>query len=83
MARDGKESRPHVIYLLCAVYIIQYIFLMARFYCVNVYMKNVLFLLYLQVVYDNYYLYVFAPDNDCRLKWVRALKEGEQLFRSE
>ncbi|XP_076877043.1 tyrosine-protein kinase ITK/TSK [Brachyhypopomus gauderio] len=28
-----------------------------------------------QVVYDSYYLYVFAPDNDCRLKWVRALKE--------
>ncbi|GAA6097708.1 tyrosine-protein kinase ITK/TSK [Tachysurus ichikawai] len=28
-----------------------------------------------QVVYDNYHLYVFAPDNDCRLKWVRALKE--------
>ncbi|XP_062855926.1 tyrosine-protein kinase ITK/TSK isoform X2 [Trichomycterus rosablanca] len=28
-----------------------------------------------QVFYDNYYLYIFAPDNDCRLKWVRALKE--------
>ncbi|XP_022540029.2 tyrosine-protein kinase ITK/TSK [Astyanax mexicanus] len=28
-----------------------------------------------QVVYDSYYLYMFAPDNDCRLKWVRALKE--------
>ncbi|TSQ81042.1 Tyrosine-protein kinase ITK/TSK [Bagarius yarrelli] len=28
-----------------------------------------------QVVYDNYHLYVFAPDNNCRLKWVRALKE--------
>ncbi|XP_030622042.1 tyrosine-protein kinase ITK/TSK [Chanos chanos] len=28
-----------------------------------------------QVVHDSYYLYVFAPDNDCRLKWVRALKE--------
>ncbi|KAM9375530.1 tyrosine-protein kinase ITK/TSK [Pholidichthys leucotaenia] len=28
-----------------------------------------------QVLHDNYYLYVFAPDNDCRLKWVRALKE--------
>uniref|UniRef100_A0A8C4C742 Tyrosine-protein kinase n=1 Tax=Denticeps clupeoides TaxID=299321 RepID=A0A8C4C742_9TELE len=28
-----------------------------------------------QVVHDNYYLYLFAPDNDCRLKWVRALKE--------
>ncbi|KAK3564365.1 hypothetical protein QTP86_017331 [Hemibagrus guttatus] len=31
-----------------------------------------------QVVYDNYYLYVFAPDNDCRLKWVRALKEASK-----
>ncbi|XP_010864158.1 tyrosine-protein kinase ITK/TSK isoform X1 [Esox lucius] len=28
-----------------------------------------------QVVHDNYYLYIFAPDNDCRLRWVRALKE--------
>ncbi|XP_066505189.1 tyrosine-protein kinase ITK/TSK [Hoplias malabaricus] len=28
-----------------------------------------------QVVYDNYYLYMFAPDNDSRLKWVRAIKE--------
>uniref|UniRef100_A0A3P8WXY5 Tyrosine-protein kinase n=1 Tax=Cynoglossus semilaevis TaxID=244447 RepID=A0A3P8WXY5_CYNSE len=28
-----------------------------------------------QVFYDNYYLYIFAPDNDCRQKWVRALKE--------
>uniref|UniRef100_A0AAR2JS42 Tyrosine-protein kinase n=1 Tax=Pygocentrus nattereri TaxID=42514 RepID=A0AAR2JS42_PYGNA len=28
-----------------------------------------------QVVYENYYLYMFAPDNDNRLKWVRALKE--------
>uniref|UniRef100_A0A6Q2Z189 non-specific protein-tyrosine kinase n=1 Tax=Esox lucius TaxID=8010 RepID=A0A6Q2Z189_ESOLU len=27
------------------------------------------------VVHDNYYLYIFAPDNDCRLRWVRALKE--------
>ncbi|KAI2656874.1 Tyrosine-protein kinase ITK/TSK [Labeo rohita] len=28
-----------------------------------------------QIAHDSYYLYVFAPDNDCRLKWVRALKE--------
>uniref|UniRef100_A0A8C1WUI2 Tyrosine-protein kinase n=1 Tax=Cyprinus carpio TaxID=7962 RepID=A0A8C1WUI2_CYPCA len=31
-----------------------------------------------QVAHDSYYLYVFAPDNDCRLKWVRALKEATQ-----
>lgn len=31
----------------------------------------------LQVFHNNYYLYIFAPDNDCRLRWVRALKEGE------
>ncbi|KAM6977881.1 tyrosine-protein kinase ITK/TSK [Aplochiton taeniatus] len=28
-----------------------------------------------QVFHDSYYLYVFAPDNDCRQRWVRALKE--------
>ncbi|XP_068596188.1 tyrosine-protein kinase ITK/TSK [Brachionichthys hirsutus] len=28
-----------------------------------------------QVYYDNYYLYIFAPSNDCRQRWVRALKE--------
>ncbi|MEQ2309693.1 hypothetical protein AMECASPLE_001250 [Ameca splendens] len=28
-----------------------------------------------QVFHDNYYLYIFAPDNDCRQRWVRALKE--------
>ncbi|CAI5651586.1 tyrosine-protein kinase ITK/TSK [Oreochromis niloticus] len=28
-----------------------------------------------QVFHDSYYLYIFAPDNDCRQKWVRALKE--------
>uniref|UniRef100_A0AAQ4P4T4 Tyrosine-protein kinase n=1 Tax=Gasterosteus aculeatus aculeatus TaxID=481459 RepID=A0AAQ4P4T4_GASAC len=28
-----------------------------------------------QVFHNNYYLYIFAPDNDCRLRWVRALKE--------
>ncbi|XP_012686008.1 tyrosine-protein kinase ITK/TSK isoform X2 [Clupea harengus] len=27
------------------------------------------------VVHDSYFLYIFAPDNDCRLRWVRALKE--------
>lgn len=30
-----------------------------------------------QVFYDNHYLYVFAPDNDSRQKWVKALKEGK------
>uniref|UniRef100_A0AAQ5YI88 Tyrosine-protein kinase n=1 Tax=Amphiprion ocellaris TaxID=80972 RepID=A0AAQ5YI88_AMPOC len=29
----------------------------------------------LQVFHDNHYLYIFAPDNDCRQRWVRALKE--------
>uniref|UniRef100_A0A673BTQ7 non-specific protein-tyrosine kinase n=1 Tax=Sphaeramia orbicularis TaxID=375764 RepID=A0A673BTQ7_9TELE len=28
-----------------------------------------------QVFHDNLYLYIFAPDNDCRQRWVRALKE--------
>ncbi|XP_061582367.1 tyrosine-protein kinase ITK/TSK [Cololabis saira] len=28
-----------------------------------------------QVFHGNHYLYVFAPDNDCRQRWVRALKE--------
>uniref|UniRef100_A0A3Q3MC04 IL2 inducible T cell kinase n=1 Tax=Labrus bergylta TaxID=56723 RepID=A0A3Q3MC04_9LABR len=32
-----------------------------------------------QVFHDNHYLYIFAPDNDCRQRWVRALKEGKQL----
>ncbi|KAA0709429.1 Tyrosine-protein kinase ITK/TSK [Triplophysa tibetana] len=32
-----------------------------------------------QIAHDSYYLYVFAPDNDCRLKWVKALKEATQL----
>lgn len=34
---------------------------------------------FFQVFYDNHYLYIFAPDNDCRQKWVRALKEGNCL----
>lgn len=34
-------------------------------------------LMSLQVFHDNYYLYIFAPDNDCRQRWVRALKEGK------
>ncbi|XP_061783716.2 tyrosine-protein kinase ITK/TSK isoform X1 [Nerophis lumbriciformis] len=28
-----------------------------------------------QVFHDNHFLYIFAPDNDCRLRWVQALKE--------
>uniref|UniRef100_A0A7N8WQ54 Tyrosine-protein kinase n=1 Tax=Mastacembelus armatus TaxID=205130 RepID=A0A7N8WQ54_9TELE len=28
-----------------------------------------------QIFHDIHYLYVFAPDNDCRQRWVRALKE--------
>ncbi|XP_034546337.1 tyrosine-protein kinase ITK/TSK [Notolabrus celidotus] len=28
-----------------------------------------------QVFHNNLYLYIFAPDNDCRQRWVRALKE--------
>nr|XP_019941595.1 PREDICTED: tyrosine-protein kinase ITK/TSK [Paralichthys olivaceus] len=28
-----------------------------------------------QILHDNHYLYIFAPDNDCRQRWVRALKE--------
>ena len=31
-----------------------------------------------QVFHNNHYLYVFAPDNDCRQRWVKALKEGKQ-----
>lgn len=31
-----------------------------------------------QVFHDTYYLYIFAPDNDCRQRWVRALKEGKR-----
>lgn len=34
---------------------------------------------FFQVFYDSHYLYIFAPDNDCRQKWVRALKEGNCL----
>ncbi|XP_063301417.1 tyrosine-protein kinase ITK/TSK [Pelobates fuscus] len=29
-----------------------------------------------QVVHDNYFLYVFAPDRESRQRWVLALKEG-------
>uniref|UniRef100_A0A673BP73 Tyrosine-protein kinase n=1 Tax=Sphaeramia orbicularis TaxID=375764 RepID=A0A673BP73_9TELE len=32
-----------------------------------------------QVFHDNLYLYIFAPDNDCRQRWVRALKEGKTM----
>ncbi|XP_078117390.1 tyrosine-protein kinase ITK/TSK isoform X2 [Sander vitreus] len=28
-----------------------------------------------QVFHNNHYLYIFAPDNDCRQRWVKALKE--------
>ncbi|XP_053735164.1 tyrosine-protein kinase ITK/TSK isoform X1 [Synchiropus splendidus] len=28
-----------------------------------------------QVFHDNHFLYIYAPDNDCRQKWVRTLKE--------
>ncbi|XP_057706564.1 tyrosine-protein kinase ITK/TSK [Corythoichthys intestinalis] len=28
-----------------------------------------------QVFHGNHFLYIFAPDNDCRLRWVHALKE--------
>ncbi|XP_053284568.1 tyrosine-protein kinase ITK/TSK [Pleuronectes platessa] len=28
-----------------------------------------------QIFHDTHYLYIFAPDNDCRQRWVRALKE--------
>ncbi|KAJ0050059.1 hypothetical protein NL108_011857, partial [Boleophthalmus pectinirostris] len=31
-----------------------------------------------QIFYDNYYLYIFAPDNNCRQQWVTALKEETQ-----
>lgn len=29
--------------------------------------------------YDNHYLYIFAPDNECRQRWVQALKEGQSV----
>ncbi|XP_035017316.2 tyrosine-protein kinase ITK/TSK [Hippoglossus stenolepis] len=28
-----------------------------------------------QIFHETHYLYIFAPDNDCRQRWVRALKE--------
>ncbi|XP_077387640.1 tyrosine-protein kinase ITK/TSK isoform X2 [Festucalex cinctus] len=28
-----------------------------------------------QVFHGKHFLYIFAPDNDCRLRWVQALKE--------
>lgn len=31
-----------------------------------------------QVFYDNIYLYIFAPDKNCRQQWVTALKEEIQ-----
>nr|XP_061783717.1 tyrosine-protein kinase ITK/TSK-like isoform X2 [Nerophis lumbriciformis] len=31
-----------------------------------------------QVFHDNHFLYIFAPDNDCRLRWVQALKEASK-----
>ncbi|XP_072295921.1 tyrosine-protein kinase ITK/TSK [Eucyclogobius newberryi] len=31
-----------------------------------------------QIFYENYYLYIFAPDNNTRLQWVKALKEETQ-----
>lgn len=31
-----------------------------------------------QVFYDNNYLYIFAPDDNCRQQWVTALKEETQ-----
>lgn len=31
-----------------------------------------------QIVHDSYYLYVFAPDNDCRLRWVKTLKDSKE-----
>ncbi|XP_067103482.1 tyrosine-protein kinase ITK/TSK isoform X1 [Osmerus mordax] len=34
-----------------------------------------------QVFHDSYYLYIFAPDNDCRQRWVRALKEETKCNR--
>lgn len=46
---------------------------------VNYYMPFILFQMSLQVFYDNYYLYIFAPDNEWRQKWVTALKEGKQF----
>lgn len=42
-------------------------------------MPFILFQMSLQVFYDNYYLYIFAPDNEWRQKWVTALKEGKQF----
>lgn len=30
--------------------------------------------------YDNHYLYCFAPDNECRQRWVQALKEGQYFW---
>uniref|UniRef100_A0A8C4ZH31 Tyrosine-protein kinase n=1 Tax=Gadus morhua TaxID=8049 RepID=A0A8C4ZH31_GADMO len=32
-----------------------------------------------QVFHDNLHLYIFAPDNYCRQRWVRALKEEIRL----
>ncbi|XP_056295320.1 tyrosine-protein kinase ITK/TSK [Pseudoliparis swirei] len=29
-----------------------------------------------QVFYNHFYLYIFAPDSDCRQRWVSALKEA-------
>lgn len=45
----------------------------------RVFFLSLLIQMSLQVFHDNHYLYIFAPDNDCRQRWVRALKEGERV----
>jgi len=55
--------------------------IMSKMNFLHLYFVYITLMLCWQIAHDSYYLYVFAPDNDCRLKWVNALKEGGQLLQ--
>ncbi|XP_061757810.1 tyrosine-protein kinase ITK/TSK [Nerophis ophidion] len=65
--RPGKKPVLKGCIRLCSIKCVEIVFTDRRIPCSFKYP--------FQVFHDNYFLYIFAPDNDCRLRWVHALKE--------
>ncbi|XP_061690764.1 tyrosine-protein kinase ITK/TSK isoform X2 [Syngnathoides biaculeatus] len=65
--RPGRKPVLKGCIKLCSIKCVETVFTNLPIPCDNKYP--------FQVFHGNYFLYIFAPDNDCRLRWVHALKE--------
>ncbi|XP_054647491.1 tyrosine-protein kinase ITK/TSK isoform X2 [Dunckerocampus dactyliophorus] len=65
--RPGKKSILKGCIKLCSIKCVETVFSDLPIPCTFKYP--------FQVFHDNHFLYIFAPDNNCRLRWVQAIKE--------